>query len=59
VQNQQQQQQKQTVQQNAQVKQPVTTTARTRRIERQQNKAVNPDKKGRNKDTNSESSGKH
>jgi hypothetical protein len=53
------QQQKQTVQQNVQGKQQVTTTARTRRLERQQNKASNPDKKGRNKDTNTETSGKH
>ena len=54
-----QQQQKQTVQQNAQGKQPVTSTARSRRLEKQQNKANNPDKKDKNKETNTETSGKH
>jgi hypothetical protein len=58
-QQQQQQQQKQTVQQNVQGKQQATSTVRTRRLERQQNRANNADKKGRNKETNTETSGKH
>jgi hypothetical protein len=56
---QQQQQQKQVVQQNVQVKQQVTTTVKSRRLERQQNRANNQDKKGRNKETSNETSGKH
>jgi hypothetical protein len=53
------QQQKQVVQPNEQSKQQVTTTARTRRLERQQNKANNQVKKGRNKENSSETTGKH
>ena len=56
---QQQQQQKQVVQQNVQVKQQATTTVKSRRLERQQNRANNQDKKGRNKETSNETSGKH
>jgi hypothetical protein len=55
----QQQNQNQSVQQNVQRKQQVTGTAKSRRVERQQNKANNPDKKGRNKDNNTETSGNH
>jgi hypothetical protein len=55
----QQQQPKQSVQQNVQGKQQVSSTARTRRLERQQNKASNQDKKGRNKENSNETSGKH
>ena len=58
-QQQQQQQQKQVVQQNVQVKQQATTTVKSRRLERQQNRANNQDKKGRNKETSNETSGKH
>jgi hypothetical protein len=50
---------RQNVQQNVQGKQQTTSTMKSRRLERQQNRANNPDKKGRNKDTNTETSGKH